>query len=245
MKPQDLHPTVWPADAAVAGSWPPAAMAVQVLATVTQAATAEASAWQLDVAGHPHVASLAPSCALQPGAGDRVLCVQALSPAAGHEGSAAPQLYILAVLARAQAADATQAAPQAARPAEWQLSPGVSLQAQGGELVLRASSLQAQATQASLHAQEVSLVYRSLHSVGELWRQTVRQLSWVGGTWRTVFDQEQHHAAQHTRTVDGVDRLQAQVVDHQADTLLHLQGQQVLANGERVVKMQGAQIHLG
>ncbi len=224
MKPQDLLPLTWPAEA----------LAVQLMATVQAAPTdladqtAAAGTWQLAVAGRTVRAQLAPSCALQPEAGDRVLCVQGLA----GEGAA---LYILAVLARASVAEA----------ARWQLAPGVTLQAQPDALAVEAASLKVRSTEASVHAQEVNVVYRSLHSVGELLRQTVQQMRVVGGLWATTVDQAQHHAGQQTRTVAGVDRLQAQVIDHQADTLLHLQGQQVLANGERVVKMQGAQIHLG
>jgi len=228
MKPQDLLPLTWPAEA----------LAVQLMATVQAAPDAATDTWALRVAGRTVHAHLAPSCALQPEPGDRVLCVQGLAV----EGAA---LYILAVLARANAGEADGAADGAAPPARWQLAPGVTLQAQPDALAVHASRLQLRSTEASVHAQEVNVVYRSLHSVGELLRQTVQQVRLVGGLWATAVDQAQHHAGQQTRTVAGVDRLQAQVIDHQADTLLHLQGQQVLANGERVVKMQGAQIHLG
>ena len=40
-------------------------------------------------------------------------------------------------------------------------------------------------------------------------------------------------------------KLDAQVIQQHASTLLQLQGENLLANGERVIKMQGTQIHLG
>jgi hypothetical protein len=96
-----------------------------------------------------------------------------------------------------------------------------------------------------IHAADASFCYRSLLAVGELCRHTVGQLRLAGATLSTVFDRQVHHARQHQRTVDGLDRVQAQIIEQHADELMHLQARHVLATGEQLVKVCGAQIHFG
>jgi Protein of unknown function (DUF3540) len=108
-----------------------------------------------------------------------------------------------------------------------------------------AADCEVQASRITLRADEVNLVYRALLSVGELCKVTVGQLKLAGAMLSTVFDRQVHHAGQHQRTVDGLDRVQAKVLEQQADELLHIQARHVLANGEQLVKVRGAQIHFG
>jgi hypothetical protein len=96
-----------------------------------------------------------------------------------------------------------------------------------------------------IHADDASFCYRSLLAVGELCRHTVGQLRLAGSMLSTVFDREVHHAGQHQRTVDGLDRVQAQIIEQHANELMHVQARHVLANGEQLVKVCGAQIHFG
>jgi hypothetical protein len=67
----------------------------------------------------------------------------------------------------------------------------------------------------------------------------------VGNTCSTVFDQVQHYAQRHLRTTQGLDRVQAQQLDLQAEQLLQLHGQHTLVDGEKLIKARGAQIHFG
>jgi uncharacterized protein DUF3540 len=160
------------------------------------------------------------SCLVVPAAGDRVACWRGALPEGGDA------VHILAVLSRADAA----------APMRLQLAADAELKA--GRLAIDAGTL-------DVRADEASLVYRSLKTLGEWAQCTIGQLRLVGASLATVFDHESHHARQHQRTVDGIDLLQAQTVDHRAESLMHLQGENVLANGDRLVKVQGAQIHFG
>ncbi|NRF66454.1 DUF3540 domain-containing protein [Aquincola sp. S2] len=128
-------------------------------------------------------------------------------------------VHIVAVLAR----------PDAAAVQRLKLAPKAEVVAQ--DFTLRTDS--------------ASFVYRSLQTIGELCRATIGQLRIAGASLSTVFDQQTHHARQHQRTVEGIDAVKAQVIDQQASELLHLQAETMLANGERVVKVRGAQIHFG
>jgi hypothetical protein len=160
------------------------------------------------------------SCLVTPEVGDRVACWRAALPEGGDA------VHVLAVLSR----------PNAATPMQLQLAADTRLKA--GRLALDTEAL-------DVRTGEASFVYRSLQTLGEWCRATIGQLQLAGATLATVFDRESHHAGQHQRTVDGVDLLEAQMVDHRAKSLLHLQGENVLANGDRLVKVQGSQIHFG
>jgi hypothetical protein len=160
------------------------------------------------------------SCLVTPEGGDRVACWRAALPEGGDT------VHVLAVLSR----------PNAATPMQLQLAADTRLKA--GRLALDTDAL-------DVRTGEASFVYRSLQTIGEWCRATIGQLQLAGATLASVFDRESHHAGQHQRTVEGVDLLEAQMVDHRAKSLMHLQGENVLANGDRVVKVQGAQIHFG
>jgi hypothetical protein len=160
------------------------------------------------------------SCLVAPAVGDRVACWRAEMSEGGDT------VHVLAVLSR----------PDAATPMRLQLAADTQLQA--GRLTVDTEAL-------DVRTGEASFVYRSLQTVGEWCRATIGQLQLAGAALATVFDRESHHAGQHQRTVDGVDLLEAQMVDHRAKSLMHLQGENVLANGDRLVKVQGAQIHFG
>lgn len=165
-------------------------------------------------------AERAVSCLVLPAAGDRVACWRVPD---GQDGDA---VFIVAVLARANAG------------VTLQLAEGVALDAQPGRLALRTGELEVQAEQASF-------VYRSLQTIGELCTATFGQLKLVGGLLSTVFDTERRHAQQSHRVVEGLDRVDAQVIEQHAKDLLHLQAEHLAGTGERLVKFRGAQIHIG
>lgn len=158
----------------------------------------------------------AAGCLLEPRSGDRVACWQV----AGDTDL--PATFIVAVLSRRD--------PSAC--ARLSLPGDVELAAPGGSLRLAARD-------------RIGLVAQTIDSISTVFAATVGQLRLVGALFSTVFDRETHHAQQHSRSVDGVDRLDAAVIDHQARELMRLHAQNVLADGERLVKVRGSQIHFG
>lgn len=194
------------------------ALAVNFVATV-EAAEADGTL-RLRCGRQAWRARRAYSCLVEPVAGDRVACWRAVSDDGGDA------VHVLAVLERA---DAT-APMRVALAADTELAAG-KLAVTTDELAVRTGA--------------ASLVYRSLQSIGEWCQATIGQLRLAGASLATVFDTESHHARQHQRTVDGLDLLDAKVVDHRASDLMHLQAENVLANGDRLVKVKGGQIHFG
>ena len=215
-------------------TWPDALGAQSLAVTFVAEVVAEMEGentgrFELRTGRQHYQASLAASCLVPPQPGDQVACWRV----AQGESDA---VFVVAVLTRQQA-DA---------PSRVRLGEGVEIKSHQGAMTLHAStSVRLDTPAFEMQAEKVSLVYRSLQSIGEMAAATIGQIRLVGSMLSSVFDSQVHHAKQHQRTVDGVDRLQAQVIQQQASSLLHLQGENLLANGERVIKMQGAQIHLG
>jgi hypothetical protein len=224
-----------PAAAPWPGDMVPAALAVTFVARVVS--RSDADGYTLHAGGRPCQAARAASCLLEPRRGDRVACWRV---ADSEDGSAS--VYIVAVLLRAD--------PCSAR---LSLDGDVELAAPTG--TLRISAAQAVAVTAPrcevdtgelrLRSRLTSVVSAAIESVSATCQATIGQLKLVGSSWSTVFEREDHHAQYHQRSVDGIDRLDAQVIDHEARVLMQLRGENVLANGNRLVKVQSAQIHLG
>ena len=221
-------------------SWPgavaPEAMALTFVARVVSGNAV--NGYVLDAGAQPGHAHRAASCLIEPCVGDRVACWRVAEDGEG-EGSA----FIVAVLTRAEmsaparlsVAGDLEIAPLAGR-LRLHSEQAVTVDAPRCEVAVDTLQVQAQST---------SFVSRVIETIGETCTATIGQLRLVGGLFSTVFDRETHHANSHRRQVEGIDRLDAHVVDHHARDVMQLQAENVLANGNRLVKVQGAQIHFG
>jgi hypothetical protein len=222
----------WPGDLA------PAALAVTFVAQVVGGS--DADGYLLHAGARPCRAPRAASCLLEPRPGDRVACWRVAS----DDLDAAPAVFIVAVLSRADAGAASRLS--AAGDIEI-AAPSGSLRLVAHERVgVSAGECQIEVeNELRVRSGSARLIANSIDSISAVCSATIGQLKLVGAMFSTVFERETHHAQHHSRSVDGVDRLDAQIIDHQARELMHLQGENVLANGARLVKVRGSQIHFG
>jgi hypothetical protein len=226
------HAPAWPGPVATA------ALAVTFVAEVL--AQDGEGLYNLDAGAGRCSARRAASCLLEPAAGDQVACWCSAAP---HDGAAAPQAFIVAVLVRAAPGSASTLALQG----------DTLIDARNGTLRLKAAhAIEVEAPQCTLRTQELdigaraaSLVVDSWHSIAARCAATVGQLRLVGQSLSTVFERQTAHAQSCRRQVDGLDQLEAHTVEHHARDVLHLHGQNLLVNGERLVKVRAAQVHLG
>jgi hypothetical protein len=229
-----------PAAAPRADAGAPAALAgaLELPLGVTFAAEvagpADGGGWTVRAGGRAWPATPALSCLVEPEAGDRVLCCTL-------DGADGASCHVLAVLARPAGGALRLHVDGDLRIA----ARGALALSAGAEARVDAAAVAIETPRFDVHADEASLVSRSLNFVAETCAKTVRQLRVVGEQLTTVFAREAHHAQSHQRTVDGVDRLSAQVVEHEASALMQLRGENLLANGNRLVKVNGSQIHFG
>lgn len=196
----------------------PQAMPVHFVATLGEACGD--AAWQVQVAGRPWHATRAYSCLVQPQPGDRVAgCLV--------EGPRGDECHVLAILARPEG-----------RTVRLQVDGDLEVAATGSVRLSAGEELAVQADSARY-------VHRTVQFVAQRCNAFVAELKAVGETLGTVFKREHHQCDEHLRHVEGMDLLQAQLIDHRAKDLLQLKGENVLANGSTLVKMQGSQIHFG
>ncbi|MDH6592569.1 hypothetical protein M2165_002458 [Variovorax sp. TBS-050B] len=169
-------------------------------------------------------ARIASSCLLQPAAGDTVACLRV----------APDEMWVTSVLAR------EPGAPQLLRsegPTRWQVHGG-DLQIEADALGMRTGRLRIDARAASLMVDEGDLAARQL-------RLAASALKVVGTTLSSVFERVQHFSHQYLRTTRGIDRVAADNLEREAKQLMRLSGEHVIANGRKLVKARGGQIHLG
>ena len=238
MNARELNRRPAPDDADTASGWldPAGTQALAVTFVADVISVAEDGSTMVRAGAQRWTAQRALSCLVEPLAGDRVACWRV----ADGEATA---VFMVAVL--------TRQAPAAG--IRLRLDAGTTIDAHDGALAFRvAHSLRIETASCELESERLSvrtgtasIVYRSLETLGEMCRATLGQLKLVGASLSTVFERETHHAQQHHRVVEGLDFIDAKVMHHRASELMHLQADNLLANGDRLVKVKGTQIHLG
>lgn len=196
----------------------PQATPVHFVATLGEACGE--GAWLVQVGGRSWRATQAFSCLVQPQPLDRVAgCLV--------EGAEGDECHVLAILSRPV--------------------PGATQLCVAGDLVVAAAgSIQVKAGQAlEVSADSARFVHRAVHLVAKQCSAFLEEVRTVGESLSSVFKRERHQCEEHMRQVEGIDLLNAQIIDHRAQDLLQLRGDNVLANGSTLIKMQGSQIHFG
>lgn len=188
--------------------------------------------FELDEGRRRIVARRAASCLLAPAAGDRVWVV----------GDAASGFYVIAVLERGEQAPAVVALPgDATIRAEGTLTMaggrGLQVTTPHG-LGVSAGELDVQANKGTAVVEELSLIARSVFA-------SLTRVTRVGKVLELFVDRFVQRSTHSVRSIEGLDRTQAQSIDYRADGDAHIQATHALVNGKNLVKMDGGQIHLG
>ena len=180
-----------------------------------------------------HQALCAPSCLLQPEAGDKVLLVT------DTEGDD----YVLAVLVRAGASGARVNLPA-----------DTDMQTQGGTLKISGRDglalqsghqVSVQAAQLRVDALQGDVTIHNLSIVGEAWRSCIDTVKTVGRSLDSVLERCHARVGRSYRRVEELDQVKAGQIDYQADSSLQLHGKYTLVTADELVKMDAEQIHLG
>jgi hypothetical protein len=178
-------------------------------------------------------AGRAASCLLEPAAGDKVLLVT------DTEGGD----YVLAVLERADARNATLSIPgdMEIRMSSGRLKvssrDGIGLQTPG-DIAVHGSTLQVDALKGDVTIQDLSLV-------GDAWRSCVDRVKAVGRTFDSILERCHQRVGRSYRVVDEMDQVKAGQIDYQAEASLQLHAKYTLMTADELVKVDGEQIHLG
>ncbi len=182
---------------------------------------------------HEYAAKRAMSCLVAPCLGDRVLL------AVIDDGSA----YVLAVLEREGEEPAVL---DAGRSTQLRVARGrLDLVAEEGVGLASPGEVSLVSPKLEVRALEGKIGVDRLLAVGtELVAEAVRLRS-VAGAVETVADRVTQRVKRVFRFVEELDQLRARRVDYTAKKALHLHGENSLLTAEKLVKMDGENIHMG
>jgi hypothetical protein len=174
----------------------------------------------------------ATSCLVEPRPDDLVLV------AAAADG----RCFILAVLAREAGAGADLAI-------DGNLSiraPGeIELVARDGMKLHSADTIDVAAASLSVNAGEGSVVIERLAYVGRLVQSEIEKVKSFAGTVDMVLDRLTQRVKRSYRSVEELDHVRAERIDYEAEKSVSIHGETAVVTAERLVKVNGEQIHFG
>ena len=185
----------------------------------------------VQIHGRLQDAQIAASCLLQPTAGDLVAFAQA-----------GANVWVLHVLQRATHNPALVELPA---DATVQTANHSEMHLQAATLKVNADYVDVKAKHSRLHGSASEVVLETCLSVVQSLEAIWQQTRLVGKQWFSMFDQHQSHAREHRRNSEQLDATQAGVVDIRGKSLANMQGEQVVVEGQKLVKVRGGQIHMG
>jgi Protein of unknown function (DUF3540) len=179
--------------------------------------------WTVADAGASHRARRAASCLLRPEVGDSVACMRV----------AIGEWWITAVLDRAEGT-----------PQTWHCDGPARLEV-GGGLAIAGTDVRIDSPRFAVRSRSVEFTADETLFVGERMSLMSRQVRFVGAMLHSVFDRVSHFSRSYLRRTEGLDRVHAEHLEQEADTLLRISSEHTLIDGEKLVKARGGQIHFG
>jgi len=180
--------------------------------------------WQVRSGGLQAWGRRAASCLIEPMPGDTVACLRV----------APDEVWVLAVLMREEGA-----------PTVLRCHGATRLEVEGGPFDIAAPQVQIDAQRMGVQSDELCIETQSVDVISDNYNVVGSAMRVVGAMLSTVFDRVAHFAKLHSRTTDGLDRVHANCLEHEAEQLASFSGEHVLVNGSKLVKTRGRQIHFG
>jgi urease gamma subunit len=173
----------------------------------------------------------AEACLLEPKIGDRVLVAER-----GEE------IYVLSVLARE---DAGPARLTLERDLEIAVKGRFAVIADRGVELLTQNAVRMVSSAFSVRAKEGELSVDRLAVIGQELLGNTRVAKLVGSVLETVADRVQQHAKRSYRTIEEGETLRAKRIDYRTEEECSLRGRHAFVHAAELVKVTGAQIHMG
>ena len=179
------------------------------------------------------VAKRATSCLVEPVVGDDVLVAS--------DGAAAS--FVLAVLERAPGAASTLSVEGdlTVRAAAGKLT----FAAQNGVDLVSASTVSIVASALDVNAADATFAMRTVDFLSDGLRARVGKIKLAAESLDAVLERFTQRVKRSYRTVDEIDQVRAERIDHVAKKELSLHAENVLVTAEQLAKVDGEQIHIG
>lgn len=164
------------------------------------------------------------SCLLEPVVGDTVNCAVV----------APDEVWIVAILMREEGAANT-----------LRLQGATAFNIEGGALRVQAPDLHFESQACTLDTRRLDVSVDEAEVIGRQFRVIGSGIKLVAALVESVADRIAQFSRQYQRHTQQTDRVQAQIIDHEATQMLTQTAEHVMVNGRRLVKTRGGQIHFG
>ncbi|MCH9681511.1 MAG: DUF3540 domain-containing protein [Deltaproteobacteria bacterium] len=192
----------------------------------------EGIAWWCHDGRNEYRAERAASCLLEPEVGDRVWTVG--EPGQGH--------YVLAVLQRASndpAALSVDGDATLAATGRLTLTAGQDVHVESGRaLTMTADEVGLQARTGRMVLDRCSVVVQSMFA-------SMTKTKLVGRWFESAYERVIQRAERSYRSITQVDHVRSADIDYRADNNAHIRAKNALVTAEKLVKLDGDQVHLG
>lgn len=117
--------------------------------------------------------------------------------------------------------------------------------AQEGVGIVSGSAVQVVAGRFNLNAVDGNVALQRLTYVGRFLRSEIEKVKSVASTLDSVLDRFSQRVKRSYRTVEELEQLKARQLDYKVDKTMSLRGGNTMVTAEKLVKVDGDQIHLG
>lgn len=206
-----------------------------VFGTVT-ALPNEATAYRVTVDDVELSCARAASCLLEPNLGDRVLVAR--------QGAEA---YLMSVLTRTQAVAVLSVPTPGQEAGDLSVRAKGQLSMVGGKqaAIVSGGEVSVEAPRLAVRALETSFFSRTLKHVGQLVQAEVEKLQLTARSLDTKVERVRERVQRAYRNVEEIDQLRAGQVDYVVEGNLRVHADNTVVTADKLVKMNGQQVHLG
>lgn len=190
------------------------------------------NSWHVDLGGQRTTAARARSCLLEPALGDRVLVL-----VSGAE------CWVLAILDRSGESDCRLSFP--GNVAIDLSQGGLSVHSTKALVFSSADSVRVSAPLYSLSANVAEHVVQGVSWIGRKLVSTYESIRTVSRSTESVTQTRREHSRDSIRSVEQVDRVTSGLIDYRAEGNFAIRGQNIVAKGRELAKIDAKQIQLG
>lgn len=173
------------------------------------------------------------SCLVEPEIGDMVLFCTAADDSA----------YIIAVLEREEGIAATVSFNG---DLNLRLDTGsFGVDARDGITLASPRKISMISSELAVQAAAADLTFQQTSLTGSIFQASLEKIKLFAGSFDSLLDRLHQRVKRSYRFVEETDQVRAENIDHRAEKLLNLRGENAVINARELIKLDGEQIHVG
>ena len=183
--------------------------------------------------GSSRIATRAASCLVEPKAGDRLLLADTEE-----------RTFVLAILERGEPTSALEIRPEGDLRLRMERG-GFEVHAREGVELVSGKSLKLMGINLDVRAATAELLCRTVQLVGDTAGIELTGVKVVTRFFDAIHERFTSRAKRSTRIVEETDVLRSEAIDYSSSKTVRVHGQNQVLTAEKLVKLNGDQVHLG